>query len=318
MWLALLFLSLSSTSSNAYDLTLAWDANDPADEVLHYTLYWGAESGVYPNSASIGRLQYTVTGLEETQVYFFAVTASNRYGESGYSEELQYPNFLGAKNLRVTSIGSESEAIARTGTIQQINTHGSSGSQNINVPSDATLAIVCLSGYYNDENRFSDNPPSLGGEVLSIGAYADDSIEYFQGIIYYLSKPTTGESVEVAWDWGVVPVDDPILIVVFYKNVYLSGFRDSFAAQGLPPPSTDSLNAQPGDLIIVWAEQYTEPNNEITCSWINANEVFDAMCYVTSEGSFAEKEATGAVVITPEFSVPSDGGILALVLKPER
>jgi len=206
-------------------------------------------------------------------------------------------------------------AIARTGSITQINATGQSGSQGITVPADATLMIVGSSGYHSTGNQFSNNPPTIASSSLTAGAIADTSTDYFQGVLFYYINPPTG-SQTFAWNWGVTPTNSPLLVIAFYKGVNTADLiRDSYGAQSWYPFSTDTLTAQSGDLIIGWAEQYTD-DEELSCDWTNATEVYDPSYYVAAEGSLAEKEATGNVQLTAEFSVGSDGGIMAIVLKP--
>lgn len=80
-------------------VTLAWDAPTMAldgitpltgsNTISGYTVYYGTSSGNYASSADAGNAtKYTVTGLSGGTTYYFAVTASNTSGESGYSNEV--------------------------------------------------------------------------------------------------------------------------------------------------------------------------------------------------------------------------------------
>ena len=70
---------------------LSWDANNEPD-VSGYKLYYGTATGVYGTPTTVGNvITYTVTGLTNGQVYFFAVTAYDSFGnESGYSNEVSF------------------------------------------------------------------------------------------------------------------------------------------------------------------------------------------------------------------------------------
>jgi len=70
-------------------VTLAWDPN-PEPDVQGYYLYWGTESGIYPNSQSTSNTVSTVQDLTPGETYFFVVTAYNPFGESGPSNEVGY------------------------------------------------------------------------------------------------------------------------------------------------------------------------------------------------------------------------------------
>src|SRR5437899_5376200 len=81
--------SLAPAVSSAAQVTLAWDPNTETD-LSGYKLYYGPASGSYPSSVDVGNLtSYTLSGLLEGQIYYFAVTAYNlSMGESGLSNEV--------------------------------------------------------------------------------------------------------------------------------------------------------------------------------------------------------------------------------------
>src|SRR5438445_1032523 len=81
--------SLAPAVSSAAQVTLAWDPNTETD-LSGYKLYYGPASGSYPSSVDVGNLtSYTLSGLLEGQIYYFAVTAYNlSLGESGLSNEV--------------------------------------------------------------------------------------------------------------------------------------------------------------------------------------------------------------------------------------
>lgn len=88
---AFFFLLISFSSEvSARDITLTWEANSEPD-LSHYIVYWGLEPGVYNyNSGNIGLVtEYTITGLDDDKIYFFAVTAVDSSGlESDFSNEV--------------------------------------------------------------------------------------------------------------------------------------------------------------------------------------------------------------------------------------
>ena len=68
-------------------INFAWDANDAGDNVTDYKVYWGASTGSYTASESVGTATtYSVNHPGVTRYY--AVTATNAYGESTHSNEL--------------------------------------------------------------------------------------------------------------------------------------------------------------------------------------------------------------------------------------
>lgn len=91
--LSAIFMALLSVSALAADIRLAWtDTNPPAAQITKYTIKWGVSPGVYTSTKDIPapNQQGTVTGLTPG-TYYFVVTASNAWGESGPSNEVQTP-----------------------------------------------------------------------------------------------------------------------------------------------------------------------------------------------------------------------------------
>ncbi len=93
--LVVLFLSMAvlvpACPVEGFDgqVKLAWDPVASADG---YVAYWGSSSREYSESADVGpATTFEIPGLQEGQVYYFAVTAYNAdHYESAYSEELMH------------------------------------------------------------------------------------------------------------------------------------------------------------------------------------------------------------------------------------
>lgn len=82
-------LSLS-TASFAFDVTLAWDAN--AEPVAGYKIHYGFSKGNYEVHTDLGKVTtHKFLGLPDGPTYYFAVTAYDGATESGYSNEVVYP-----------------------------------------------------------------------------------------------------------------------------------------------------------------------------------------------------------------------------------
>ena len=86
-----LVLCFSTVPAFAADVTLAWNPNTEED-LAGYRIYYGTASGDYDYTLEVGnQTEYTVTGLEEGLLYYFAATAYNlSWNESGYSNEVAY------------------------------------------------------------------------------------------------------------------------------------------------------------------------------------------------------------------------------------
>src|SRR2546427_380636 len=81
--------SLAPALSSAAQVTLVWDPNTETD-LAAYKLYYSTSSGSYQSSVDVGNLtSYTLSGLLEGRIYYFAVTAYNlSLGESGFYNEV--------------------------------------------------------------------------------------------------------------------------------------------------------------------------------------------------------------------------------------
>lgn len=92
LFIVLIFCALVIFTQYAYgaSVTLAWDPNSPAENIVGYRLYYGTESRNYRFMIDTeGETLKKLSGLEKGQNYYFAVTALNEEGqESDFSEEI--------------------------------------------------------------------------------------------------------------------------------------------------------------------------------------------------------------------------------------
>src|SRR3989442_4465224 len=81
--------ALAPALSSAAQVTLTWDANTDQD-LAGYKLYYGTSSRSYQLSVDVGNVtSYTLSGLLEGQIYYFAATAYTvSHNESGFSNEV--------------------------------------------------------------------------------------------------------------------------------------------------------------------------------------------------------------------------------------
>ena len=86
--LILFILLVLSPFDSVAQIKLAWD-DPPADSnVAGYKVYYGTASRTYKAPIPVGNVTtYTVQHLSQGVTYYFAVTAYNQFGESGYSNE---------------------------------------------------------------------------------------------------------------------------------------------------------------------------------------------------------------------------------------
>ncbi len=81
---SVLILTLFTTLAHSAQVTLSWHSVAEADG---YKIYYGSESGTYQAPNDVGA-QTTYSLSLDPGTYYFAVSAYNNYGESGYSEEV--------------------------------------------------------------------------------------------------------------------------------------------------------------------------------------------------------------------------------------
>ena len=82
-----LLLSVLSMPAFAGQASLAWNAS-PSSDVAGYKVHYGTASGTYATHLDVGSaLSATIPNLNSGTTYYFAVSAYNSAGESGYSNE---------------------------------------------------------------------------------------------------------------------------------------------------------------------------------------------------------------------------------------
>lgn len=104
-WIIIILFAGFCSYAHSADVTLEWNANSEQD-LLGYRLYYktgspggapyngtGATQGASPITIDIGSInaaapQFTLTGLSNHTIYYFALTAYNTSCESGYSDEV--------------------------------------------------------------------------------------------------------------------------------------------------------------------------------------------------------------------------------------
>ena len=103
-----LFCLLSASALSAAQITLAWDPNNPNEQVSKYTVYqkigstYNKIKDVQASACTATECRTTLDGVTPG-VYTYVVTASNAWGESGYSNEVTTPPAVSApRNVIIT------------------------------------------------------------------------------------------------------------------------------------------------------------------------------------------------------------------------
>jgi hypothetical protein len=85
-WLSVGLAALLGLEAAAGDLGFAWNASSGA---TGYRLHYGATSGTYTGSVDVGGVtQTSLTTVPDCTTQYYAVTAFNSAGESGYSTQV--------------------------------------------------------------------------------------------------------------------------------------------------------------------------------------------------------------------------------------
>lgn len=245
------------------------------------------------------------------------VTAFNTSGqESGPSNMVSF-NLLAPGAPSNVCVSSQPVAVTRIGGIARLTNTSNSGSAPITVPPDAEIIVVGVSGYQDSAGFFSTGNVTLNGVAMKV-VPADADTSAFMGSLFYLVSPATGTQT-LAWDWAgtTAPNDGVLFAYGFYKGINkTSPIRASsgIQQQGNPHAIT-ALTAQSGDLIVAMAEQFTF-GTDLTFSWTGAKEVQSLTNFGTADGSWAEASPTGSQAVSATTNASSDGGIMAIVLKP--
>lgn len=146
----------SAPAAPSYSVTLAWDSS-PSPGVAGYRIYYGAVSGNYTSSVTVGNATTnTISNLVSGATYFITTTAYDAAGvESPFSNEVAYTVPGGMANLKITMAANKQAVLAVTG--QSGHTYQIQASTNLSSWSVVGTVTLGMSGTAN----FTDtNAPS--------------------------------------------------------------------------------------------------------------------------------------------------------------
>jgi hypothetical protein len=97
-------------------VTLGWDAS-PSTDITGYRIYYGAVSGNYTNSVTVGNVtSNSIPGLVIGATYYFTTVAFNSIGlESTYSNEIVYTVPGGLATLQLVIAANKQAILTVTG-----------------------------------------------------------------------------------------------------------------------------------------------------------------------------------------------------------
>lgn len=220
-------------------------------------------------------------------------------------------------------IGSGTGSVSRTGSVGNINTTANNSSQAVTVPSDATLAIVGVTGYDTTVSPFSTGTLSLGGSSMTVGRADDDNTSFDMTAVFYLANPSTG-SQTLAWNWAgtnAATLGFHIFTAFYTGNDTSSPIRGSGGGRtATDSANTGAMTAVSGDMIVAAGEGARNGGTTPTgISWTNATGAAGNQ-YNSEYGSFAESTSSGSVTVTATQTGGSGGtgytNVSALVIQP--
>jgi len=218
-------------------------------------------------------------------------------------------------------------AIVQTGTtldfpISSTNYFGTV-STTITVPSDAQFVVVGLSNYGGGtNNKHSGMTFTKGGvNTAMTPVFGADATTNWNAVAFYLAAPDTGTNKTLAWLWdNGTSSGDLAFSVTFWKGVdTTSPVRDTDGAQGSGwPRNTPTLTCVSGDKIIAFAGFYYGAGGGAggVTTWNNLTELAEITNQGPAEGTWATGDPTGDTTVGVQSCTGSEGGIVAIVVKP--
>ena len=204
----------------------------------------------------------------------------------------------------------------------QSGTSADTGSTTIDIPSDAEVILVGVSGF-GAANLFTAGTLTIDSAVCTLEvAQGNDSTAGFQGALFGLDVRThrgTGKS--LAWDWSGTGGSARYyrFVYAFYKNADTSSpFKSSNGGQNASAPAytaEGALSATSDDLLVCFAWCYADATTS-GIAWTGATSIQN---YYTRYENHCEAWAEGAPTgdVTPSVTAwtnAQDGGIAAVVL----
>ena len=166
----ILILTMISTLAHSAEVTLQWNSAAEADG---YRVYYGTASRSYqPPEEVVGQSQTTHTVALGPGTYYFAVTAYNNYGESGYSEEVGPTTITTGALPTSVSLTSDLPSPQSQGTTVTFtaNASGGSGSYEYQFWVKNIDGQWSLIQDFSSDNTFGWNANGIGSSVIWVGA----------------------------------------------------------------------------------------------------------------------------------------------------
>jgi len=265
--------AISNTSAKAgFGLWTTLPSNGTITGLTTGTQYWLKTRAV--NGASRGPASpvITATPISTASVTLTGVRANTGAGTFSISGSLKTANLTGAfitSGVGTLTAGGGTPPVI-TGSVQVFDIGGAfvdntgTVSTAVNVPSDATMVVVGISGWKAFQNNyFSDGAMTFtkgGVDTAMIPVQstprADTTATGHNAAMFYMTLPDTGTNKTLKWDWdGIAGQDRGCLIsAVFLKGVNTSDpVRGTGGGQNdIIPVNTGTITAATNDLIVAF------------------------------------------------------------------
>lgn len=141
--------------------------------------------------------------------------------------------------------------VTQTGSAVVVESTGYNSSQGISVPSDAELAILCITGWTDGGVTFGDTPASLNSVDFTKVQSTDDQSANGQVWIGYLLNPTTGTPT-FAWDLNIGrdPDEGVTYVLTFWKGVNTGAPIADSDKETASDTDITGLSAGSGDMMV--------------------------------------------------------------------
>ena len=209
--------------------------------------------------------------------------------------------------MSITRIGIDTAWTSATNNT----THG------ITIPSDCTLAILGVSGYFATTAYFSGGTVAIGANNFTAISGADAGFAAFQACLWYRVNPPTGAQT-LTWNWSLTgdATNGVRFQMAYYKGVNTSDLiHDSYGGQDpAAPQSTDTLTVDSGEMVIGVFGSYVD--SAPTFSWTNLTAYHSDWDGSSAGLSMADAIPGGNIVVTAdETGTHGDSGLAVIVVK---
>lgn len=280
--------------AHAGEVTLTWDANTDTN-LAGYKLYYGSSSGNYQYSVDVANVTtYTLMNLPDGEIYYFAATAYDVYGnESSFSEEIAYA----VNNQPPVADAGPDQSIASglTLTLSGANSYDPDGGVLSYLWTQTQGTAVTLSDATAAQQSFTAPIVGPTGESLTFSVtvkdeYGVQAIDTCTVNIVAANQPPVADAGldQTVEEWAVVMLDgsrcsDPDDGIAIYSWEQIGGPAVNLMDADLAQPTFVTPDVAPEGVSLIFqvtVKDMSGLQSVDTCvvnvTWVNAPPVADA------------------------------------------